>query len=134
MSHPRRALLALVIAAGIRVALPTPAMAAPCPHDRCVPGAAMGDPACDDECAALVCGIDPYCCHTEWDEQCVAAVGATCGPPGCARCGDGRVAAPEVCDPPGGSAGCPGGEVCAGNCLGCTRCGNGANDPGEICD
>jgi hypothetical protein len=36
-------------------------------------------PACDDEaCCRLVCAVDPYCCTSSWDANCVAVAEQTC--------------------------------------------------------
>lgn len=40
---------------------------------------ANGSPGCDDaECEALVCGLDPFCCDTEWDGLCADEAQASC--------------------------------------------------------
>lgn len=49
---------------------------ASCGHDPCSAGPAL-DPACDP-CVAETCDADPYCCSTEWDEQCVGQA-TSCG-------------------------------------------------------
>ena len=47
---------------------------------------ATGPAGCADAAvAACVCALDPYCCATEWDAQCVEEVEAL----GCGQCGDG---------------------------------------------
>jgi hypothetical protein len=45
-------------------------------HDVCEIGSAL-DASCD-ECAALVCEEDDFCCNTEWDEVCVDEVATLC--------------------------------------------------------
>ncbi len=37
----------------------------------------------DGDCCAAICGIDPFCCETEWDAICAGAALTTCG-----GCGD----------------------------------------------
>jgi hypothetical protein len=38
-----------------------------------------GSPACDDaDCCEAICGSDPFCCNTEWDQICADAVPGTC--------------------------------------------------------
>lgn len=49
----------------------------PCAHDRCTPGGPLS-PACD-LCVAEICNVDPFCCSTQWDGNCVAEVGYVCG-------------------------------------------------------
>jgi len=50
----------------------------------CVPGAGScgvpdATPGCEDvDCCNRVCGSDPYCCLTEWDETCVDEANAVC--------------------------------------------------------
>lgn len=40
---------------------------------------ANGTPGCDDvACCEAVCGFDPFCCDTAWDELCVDLVGKVC--------------------------------------------------------
>jgi len=47
-----------------------------------------GGPGCDDPVIeACVCAVDPYCCDTAWDEQCVAEVESLL----CGDCGGGPV-------------------------------------------
>ncbi|MHC5114908.1 MAG: nidogen-like domain-containing protein [Planctomycetota bacterium] len=59
---------------------------------ECQPGAGdcfipNGTPGCDDPvCCALICGIDPFCCTTEWDQLCADQAAAMCnfaGPVAC---------------------------------------------------
>ena len=78
----------------------------------CVEGMCFDDLGCVVEetpgcngcgCEDCVCAIDPSCCETEWDEQCVQECLSQCG--GCGSmlaCGDG------VCTPDGGE-----------NCMAC---------------
>ncbi|MEE2894596.1 MAG: zinc-dependent metalloprotease family protein [Planctomycetota bacterium] len=43
-----------------------------------------GTPGCSElECCEAICGIDPFCCETEWDQKCADKALATCG-----GCGD----------------------------------------------
>jgi len=57
---------------------------APPPPPECNPGAgdccgANGTVGCDDEaCCTLICGLDPFCCSTEWDGLCAADAEANC--------------------------------------------------------
>ncbi|MHC4992858.1 MAG: hypothetical protein ACYTGC_17945, partial [Planctomycetota bacterium] len=50
----------------------------------CGPGngdccAANGTPGCEDEeCCEAVCGADPFCCDTEWDQICADAAADAC--------------------------------------------------------
>jgi hypothetical protein len=98
----------------------------PCPHDVC----AIGEPlaASCSACAAAVCGVDAFCCSTQWDARCVSeaqgACGLTCGG---GTCGD------LMCDPSVGEDcfSCP--RDC-GPCMG--FCGDTVCDPasGEVCD
>ena len=48
-----------------------------CAQPTCSTGAAL-DPACDT-CAAQICAVDPYCCDTAWDANCVREVRTVCG-------------------------------------------------------
>jgi hypothetical protein len=100
------------VAAGYGVCVPCPGLV-----NDCAPGGPMGgsgtcdhpptqpggplDPACDD-CAEEVCGFDPYCCETEWDDICVDEAAEACGTSNCH----------DVCD-----AGAPMGDEC-GTCEG----------------
>lgn len=51
-----------------------------CEHDECGTGIPLDDgpPACS-ECAATVCGCDPYCCETSWDTFCIHEAQELCG-------------------------------------------------------
>ena len=61
----------------------------------CDPGDAPG---CDDAgCEAIVCGADPFCCDTQWDDLCAEAAVASCD------CGGGGGAS---CCVPGDGPGC----------------------------
>jgi hypothetical protein len=40
-----------------------------CSHDTCTVGPALAEDC--DACSANVCGVDPYCCDTFWDDICV---------------------------------------------------------------
>jgi hypothetical protein len=67
----------------------------------CCEGSAM--PGCAEDLAleACVCGLDPFCCDTQWDDQCVQEAIRQCG----AMC-DGGMGS-EACCSPSGSPGCP---------------------------
>lgn len=51
--------------------------APPCVHDACVEGEILAD-GCDD-CVALVCFDDDFCCETAWDSTCVDEAADLCG-------------------------------------------------------
>ncbi len=60
-----------------------------------------GTPGCNDvACCELICGQDPFCCDTEWDQICADAAIKQCAPPG--PCGPGA----GPCDQPNGTPGC----------------------------
>jgi hypothetical protein len=100
----------------------TGCMNVPCTHDICVQGELLVS-GCDP-CVTQICALDPFCCDTQWDLQCVTEVNTICGLPACAVCGNGVVDAGETCD---GAAlagedcitqGFDGGTLaCAANCL-----------------
>jgi hypothetical protein len=48
-----------------------------CSHAICAQGAKLVS-SCN-ACAADICGVDPYCCNTKWDNVCVGEVGSICG-------------------------------------------------------
>ncbi len=50
-----------------------------CEHDPCAQGVSL-NPGCSP-CVAGVCGLDPFCCNTAWDQLCVDEAGAS---PACA--------------------------------------------------
>ncbi len=50
-----------------------------CIHDKCEDGKSL-DSSCD-ACVSSICAVDPYCCNTYWDAQCVQAVSTICGQP-----------------------------------------------------
>src|SRR5262249_55279387 len=52
-----------------------------CAHPICRSGASLNN-TCDD-CAAKICGVDPYCCTTAWDSICVGEVQSVCNQTGC---------------------------------------------------
>ncbi|MEX1367618.1 MAG: hypothetical protein AB1Z98_31100 [Nannocystaceae bacterium] len=58
------------------------------PDPCCMPSMMPGCATMDVE--ACVCGIDPFCCDTEWDGQCVTEAQVDCGlgcyPPGTESC------------------------------------------------
>jgi len=41
-----------------------------CEHDPCEEGGVL-NPGCSP-CVQAVCELDPYCCNTAWDGQCVS--------------------------------------------------------------
>ena len=49
----------------------------PCTHSTCQQGAKLVS-GCD-WCTSVICGLDPYCCNTAWDAQCVSEVASDCG-------------------------------------------------------
>ncbi|MCH2161595.1 MAG: M12 family metallo-peptidase [Phycisphaerales bacterium] len=54
------------------------------------PYEANGSPGCSDiECCEAVCGIDAYCCSTEWDNVCVEKAFANCS-----GCGNEKAGSP----------------------------------------
>ena len=59
-------------------------------EDAGPPLQANGTRGCSDlDCCAIVCGIDPFCCSTEWDDVCADyALG------GCTSCGDEQAGSP----------------------------------------
>lgn len=75
------------------------------------PGTAPSDgctvsllPGCDNcGCESCVCTMDPYCCKTAWDAQCVQECTKGCGQEcgGAAKCGDGK------CQPGESPSSCP---------------------------
>jgi len=48
-----------------------------CARGKCTIGPPL-DPQCDS-CTAALCGVDAYCCDTEWDYQCTVEVRTACG-------------------------------------------------------
>ncbi|HZO16491.1 MAG TPA: trypsin-like serine protease [Polyangiaceae bacterium] len=48
-----------------------------CAHSLCTDGD-MLEATCDP-CASSICSVDPYCCSTAWDPQCVSEVQVYCG-------------------------------------------------------
>lgn len=48
-----------------------------CAHDKCYEGAPLA--AGCDACVGQVCAVDPSCCTSQWDAQCVDAVSNLCG-------------------------------------------------------
>lgn len=57
-----------------------------CAHPVCEPGGKL-TPGCSS-CVDTVCGEDPYCCQTAWDNVCVAEAAKYCGAD-CSTC-DGK--------------------------------------------
>ena len=56
-----------------------------------------GTPGCSDrECCELICGLDDYCCSTEWDEFCAADALINC-----TSCGDDDAGSPYQIHGPG---------------------------------
>lgn len=70
----------------------------PDPTACCMPS---DQPGCLDDPAleTCVCGIDAFCCDTQWDDQCVQEAVRQCG----ATCGMGG----DACCAPAGTPGCP---------------------------
>ncbi len=50
-----------------------------CAHPLCSEGAALAD-GCNT-CVADICQVDPFCCNTAWDVDCVSAVTTVCDAP-----------------------------------------------------
>jgi hypothetical protein len=75
-----------------------------CTHDSCSLGGPLS-PSCGG-CETTICAQDPYCCETEWDEQCVEEVTTFCG----ASCDNGS------CD----HGLCSIGSPLSGSCSSCT--------------
>lgn len=48
-----------------------------CARGKCTLGPPL-DAQCDG-CTAALCGVDPYCCETEWDDVCITEVRTACG-------------------------------------------------------
>jgi hypothetical protein len=48
-----------------------------CIHDECVQGGPLTS-SCSS-CASDVCSYDPYCCSTDWDQQCIDEAESQCG-------------------------------------------------------
>ncbi|MCA9291352.1 MAG: hypothetical protein KDA25_09495 [Phycisphaerales bacterium] len=85
--------------------------------DPCGPGSGPcdqpnGTPGCDDvACCQLICGQDPFCCDTEWDQICANAAIEQCVEP--SVCGPGA----GPCDIPNGSPGCDDVACCEAVCA-----------------
>ncbi|NUQ75481.1 MAG: VWA domain-containing protein [Polyangiaceae bacterium] len=47
-----------------------------CAHDKCYEGPPL-TAACD-ACVTKICAVDPFCCASSWDAQCVAQVDSVC--------------------------------------------------------
>ena len=47
-----------------------------CPHDFCDEGGSLSVEC--DPCVAQICGQDPFCCDTNWDNVCVSEVWSIC--------------------------------------------------------
>ena len=58
--------------------LTCPESAGACAHVACTLGGPLAygcdEPPVSPSCVATVCGVDPYCCNTEWDVVCVNEV------------------------------------------------------------
>lgn len=91
-------------------------------NDACGGGSCVGGPARD--CSFLSSACNTGVCN-ESSDQCVAQAKPIV-------CNDGNVCGTELCDPPGTSAGCPGGQVCRSDCNACVATGcpdcSGLND------
>jgi hypothetical protein len=48
-----------------------------CSHGECEVGAKLTN-GCS-QCVTDVCQMDPYCCNTDWDQQCVNEADQLCG-------------------------------------------------------
>jgi hypothetical protein len=65
---------------------------------------------CDDpDCCATVCGVDSFCCDTEWDSLCAEQAAELCG-----NCGDPKAGS---CFEENGTIGCDNAECCAAVCA-----------------
>jgi len=121
-------------------------------QDGCFPWDQTGCGGC--ACEACVCEMDPYCCESEWDSQCVTECQEDCG--GCGNlenCGDGECQADEgencgncaedcVCED---GESCFKGECCTPSCEGkecgddgcggdtCGTCGEGLGCQDGVC-
>ncbi|MBI4704238.1 MAG: hypothetical protein HY744_24270 [Deltaproteobacteria bacterium] len=102
-----------------------------CEHDLCE----VGDPLSDgcESCVETVCGEDPYCCESYWDDQCIKEADSLCDA-GC--CGNGScqgqscASCPEDC----GECVC-GDDKCDGeDCASCADdCGVCPSCPHTVC-
>jgi hypothetical protein len=112
------------VAAGYGACLPCPGLL-----NDCAPGGGGGGGGgtCDhptdqtggplnatcDACTEEICGFDPYCCETAWDQTCVQEAADNCGTGSCH----------DVCDtgaPMGAECGTCEGDVCANDDYCCT--------------
>ncbi|MHC4219712.1 MAG: hypothetical protein ACYSU7_14825 [Planctomycetota bacterium] len=93
----------------------------PCP--ACGPGAgpcfeSHAGPGCDDvACCTVVCAVDPVCCASQWDSQCVQEAFSLCAdPPGACCLPDATCLEPVMADACAASGGVfqGGGSTCAG--------------------
>lgn len=83
-------------------------------------------PACADEaCCGAVCGADPFCCTTRWDQTCAFLAGILCefGTPGV--CGDPAAGSCQIAHPTGA---CSDGPCCTAVCGLDASCCNSAWD------
>lgn len=75
--------------------------------------------ACDDAaCCQTVCLLDPFCCDSAWDTNCVILASFACETDG----GDCGVAGSGSCFEPNGSASCDDEQCCEDVCLIDPRC------------
>ena len=87
------------------------------------PGCEVGEgPGCGGcPCEACVCDLDPYCCDTQWDGQCVGeCIGECGGCPALENCGDDECVSAEFenCATCPEDCPCGDGEVCySGECC-----------------
>ncbi|MFO0663529.1 MAG: hypothetical protein U0174_06235 [Polyangiaceae bacterium] len=52
---------------------------AKCEHTVCEEGSPLkADPSCEQNCAAEICAVDPFCCNGRWDYSCTRKVGQLC--------------------------------------------------------
>jgi hypothetical protein len=73
---------------------PPPPPPGNCSHDICKTGGKLVK-GCDP-CVTKICGSDPYCCNTQWDNICVGEVQSICGQSTCST----------TPPPPGGGGNC----------------------------
>lgn len=81
------------------------------PNSCCV-ATITGTPFCSDgTCCTTVCGVDPYCCNTQWDGICADEAGDLCS--SCFACGNGT----QDCCGPGTNPYCADADCCATVCA-----------------
>ena len=89
-----------------------------CIHDECEQGGPLTS-ACSS-CADTVCGIDDFCCTTDWDATCVQEADQYCG---------------GICGGGGGGLGCAHDECAQGGPLdaSCSGCAQAVCDADPVC-